>query len=166
MLRGTAAAEETSESYSYTTVSDNSGELVVDIPTNWVYDGSPDGAKSSIWASPDIRRFLDNWDTPGTKITVFPTEDTHTVEEMYNLLAATEFLQACGGYTGPQEYSDSRFLGVLGEWTECGSAGSGYVMLVTVDPGSARLVTMEFQYVTTADIEAANHALQTFNLTD
>ncbi len=161
-----AAAEETSESYSYTTVSDNSGELVVDIPTNWVYDGSADGAKSSIWASPDIQRFLDNWDTPGTKITVFPTEDTHTVEEMYNLLAATQFLQACGGYTGPQEYSDARFVGVLGEWTECGDAGSGYVMLVTVDPGSARLVTMEFQYVTTADIEAANRALQTFNLTD
>ncbi|HWL45698.1 MAG TPA: trypsin-like peptidase domain-containing protein [Ilumatobacter sp.] len=158
-------AEQTSESYSYNQVRDDTNELLVEIPSHWVYDGLPDGAKSSIWAAPDIQAFLQSWDTPGTKITVFPTEDTHTVAEMYDLLSATSFLSACGGYTGAQSYEDSRFLGILGEWTDCGSAGSGYVMLVTVDPTSARLVTMEFQYVTSADIEAANRALQTFNLT-
>ena len=157
-------AEPTSESYSYAAVSDDSGELWVELPSHWAVNGTPDGAKSSIWASPDIQRFLDNWDTPGTKITVFPTEDTHTVADMYNLLASTQFLSACTEYTGPQDYEDSRFVGVLGEWSNCGDAGSGYVMLVTVDPASARLVTMEFQYVTSADIEAAQRAIQTFNL--
>jgi hypothetical protein len=38
-------------------------------------------------------------------------------------------------------------------------------MLVTVDPSSLRLVTMEFQYVTSADIDAATTAINSFNLT-
>jgi serine protease Do len=159
-----AEATETSESYSYTTVTDDTGEVVVDLPTHWVTDGQPDGAKASIWAAPDLESFLNSWETPGTKVTVFPADSPNTVEGLYDLLSNTEFLGSCT-YVGPSDYDDGRFLGILGEWTDCGGSTTGYVMLVTVDPGSLRLVTMEFQYVTSADIDAATTAINSFNLT-
>jgi len=147
-------------------VSNNDGELWVEVPSTWLYDDRDDGAKASIWASPDFNSFLTTWSTPGMKLTVFPTEDTHTVADMYNLLAATDFLQSdCSGYSGPLDYNDGRFIGVYGQWSGCGSNGAGYLMLSTVDPSSARLVTMEFQYITQADLDAAARALATFTLT-
>ena len=160
-----ASAEDTGETYTYSTVFDDTGELYVDLPNTWSYDGQPDGAKASIWASPDFDSFQNSWDTPGTKITVFPAPpaDTHTIQEIYDLLSATTFLANCT-YVGPKDYDDGRFQGILGEWTDCGGTSTGYVMLVTVEPVSNRLVTMEFQYVTSADIDAATTAITTFNV--
>jgi len=169
-----AAAPEAGQAYSeYTAWTDNLEAIQVEVPTSWVeVDGAPwtsdTGANfASIWAAPNLQDFDGTWGTPGVKFNVTADKDKvggHI--QMLDNSRSTAFLSDCS-LDDRYEYNDGFYRGFFDYYTNCGGpGGAGYMILSAVpvqDTGDV-LVFVEIQIVSDADVDAADHILQTFDI--
>jgi len=169
-----AAAPEPGQAYTeYTAWTDDLGAIQVEVPTSWVeVDGAPwtsdSGADfASIWAAPNLQDFDGTWGTPGVKFNVTAEKDKvgghiQSLDDSRNLA----FLGDCE-LDDRYEYNDGFYRGFYDYYTNCGGpGGAGYLILSAVpvqDTGDV-LVFVEIQLVTDADVDAADHILQTFDI--
>jgi serine protease Do len=150
---------------SYTTLTDDTGALTVDVPSTWTStDLTPlvldDGTTTPfIQASPDLAAFNETWTTPGL---VFTSLDGVDIPTALSTFAPSD---ACvdGGIT---DYSDAAFQGQYQVWTDCGGTDTLFVVLAA-EPlsGGTGVVVIGAQIVTDADLDALDQAFATFNTT-
>ncbi len=155
------------QSYTYRTVSDDSGLLVVDVPEQWgdvdgsawTVDGEAIGV--SVKAAPNINDFDNTWTTPG----VFFAASASIAEQMSvnDVLDAFDFSADCQ-YQGRTDYSDEVFTGVYDVWSNCGGQGSTLLTLSAMPQTQDYTVLVITQIVSDADLEALDYILNSFNV--
>ena len=156
---------------SYATVTDDTGALLVEVPTAWAdIDGAEwyldDGTYlgPSITAAPSLNGFWSNWTTPGVFFAAITDVDAGTAPSEYLDPRVEAFSGPCE-YAGRSDYSDSLYSGQYDYFTNCGGEGVVYVALaVTPLDGSNFFIIVEVQVVTQADLEALDHVLNSFIL--
>jgi serine protease Do len=157
----------TAATYSgYTTVTDDSGILTVDVPIEWTdVNGSPwtlsdEVVGVSVSAAPDLNGFNTTWTTPGIFFGASDTliQDFGSMEEVLDLL---DFSDSCT-YGGREPYSDALYSGAYDVWSECGGEDVLYVVLASTPETRDVLILVQVQVVTDADLEALDYILNTF----
>lgn len=150
----------------YTTVTDNSSILTVDVPVEWAdLDGSPwtlsgETVGVSVSAAPDLNGFNTTWTTPGI---FFGASDTLIQEfaSMEEVLDILDFSDSCT-YVGREPYSDALYTGAYDVWSECGGEDVLYVVLASTPETRDFLILVQVQIVSDADLEAFDYILNTF----
>jgi serine protease Do len=155
------------QGYTYTTVTDNSGLLVVNVPEQWgEVDGSPwviDGEEIgvAVLAAPSISGFQETWTTPG----VFFAASASVAQEMSvnDVLDAFDFSSDCQ-YGGRTDYADEVFTGVYDVWSNCGGENSTLLTLSAMPQTQDFTVLVLAQIISDADLEALDNILNSFNV--
>ncbi len=173
---GPAVADEggsTNVSYSsYEWVSDDFGSITVEVPSDWVdVDGSPwldDGGVigASIWAAPDLDDFANTWTIPGVIFNV--SDDLAKLGGYIQLLdiMRENYIQACE-LDGRFEYNDGYYRGSYDYLIRCGGSGGSDLLVLSaipVDGPQEMLILVVVQILSTADLEAADRVLATFDV--
>ncbi len=153
------------ESYTdYVTLVDDTNTISVQVPSAWadtdLVPADADGVPVPwIQASTDIDEFNTSYRVPGMIFAALPTTRPTT-----ELLA--EFAPTAGECVdeGIEPYSDSRFTGEIQVWGDCAGRDVAYVVLVTelITGGEFKFLTI-VQAISTADVEALEVILETFN---
>ena len=159
------SSPESSPAYGdYTSVTDDSGTIIVDVPVDWTdVDGSPlvldDGTEiPDVAASSDLGAFLETYSAPGVEVAATDMSIIDVPTAMGEL-APPECTSA-----GSQPYDDPAFEGQIEFFTDCGGTDTVYVLLAAnYKPQPERIALVKAQIVTDRDFDAAVHALDTFN---
>lgn len=151
----------------YVSLVDDTGQISIDVPTEWSdVDTSPlvldDGTELPfIIASPSIQGFNDTYDTPGLFYGVL-TQPTGDVSGTLASFAPTDTTCVDGGVT---PYEDAVFTGEYQIWTGCGGSESiGVVLVASPIDGSGYQAVIGAQVVSEADLDALDQAFATFNV--
>jgi serine protease Do len=168
-LQGDAGA---GEAYGeYVPVVDDTGAIQVEVPSTWSdVDGSPwttdNGIDfASIYAAPDLQKYGNGWGTPGMQFNV--TAEKEKVGghiEVLDWTRSWDFLGDCK-LDKRYEYNDGYYRGAYDYYKRCGGT-TDYMVLAAVpihDSGDV-LILLEVQIVSNADLDAAEHILQTFDI--
>ena len=152
------------QSYEYTTVTDDTGLLVVDVPTAWddvrtetVTDDT--GEYAQILAAPDVQQFLDTFDVPGMSFAI----DLAAERTVDDWIGASDFSSACTD-TGIEDYDDGLYTGKLQVWTDCGGTGALLAVIAAGPPTGEFSVRVVVQALTEADLEALDRIVQSFRV--
>ncbi|GAB4278251.1 MAG: hypothetical protein Kow0080_29740 [Candidatus Promineifilaceae bacterium] len=155
------------QGYTYHTVTDDSGLLVVEIPEQWsdingnawTIDGEPIGV--SVKAAPNINDFDNTWTTPG----VFFAASASLTEQMTftDVLDAFDFSSDCE-YGGRTDYQDQVFTGAYDIWRNCGGQNNLLVTLSATPQTQDFVVLVVAQIISDADLEALDHIFNSFNV--
>lgn len=164
----------TDTSYEYTTISDDSGLLLVEVPVSWSdIDGSQWGDASdplglAVRAAPDLQSWNDTWNTPG----VFFGASVELVEGLGNaeLLALPDDIlnldsfdySASCTYDTRYDYSDPVYTGKYDLWTDCGDSGAIFIVLAVLPEDLSYFVLVNVLVITDADLDALDHVLDSF----
>ena len=157
---GAAAAAAT---YEYESVTDDLGQIYVDVPTAWTdRQTAPlvagDGSQQAfIAASTDLDEFLNGYAAPGILFArLAPTTDIDAA------LAEYAYTGICTD-GGISDYSDPVFTGKYQVWQDCNGTANDIVTLVAVPADGSYTAVIQAQIVTDADLEALQQAFDTFN---
>lgn len=149
----------------YTSVSDDSGVIVMDVPVEWSdVDGSPlelGGTQvPDVAASSDLEAFFQTYNAPGVEFTATDTSVLDVATAMVEL-APTDCTSA-----GREAYDDPAFTGELEFFTACAGTDTVFVLLAaSYKPEPERIAIIRGQIVTDADFDAIDRVLATFNFT-
>ena len=165
------AAPAAGEAYSdYVAVNDDYGAIRMEVPAAWSdINGQPWSDSGTNWASvyaaPNLQEFDSTWGTPGVKFNV--TRDKEKIGGHIQVLDWTRtqsFLSDCE-LDGRYDYEDGFYRGAFDYYTRCGGTAD-YMVLAAVpiqDTGDV-LIWLEVQIVSQADLDAAEHILDTFDI--
>jgi serine protease Do len=160
----TTTEEGAAESYTeYSSITDDTGTLTMEVPvewsdvngTAWTQDDAEIGPALS--ASPDLDGFNNTWETPGV---FFGVSDqlTMTVEEYLDSL---DFSESCT-FDSRSDYSDGVYTGFYDLWTNCGDAGSSFVVIAAKPEDGSYMALVQVQVVGDADLDAVDRIMNTF----
>jgi serine protease Do len=148
----------------YTTVTDDSGTLAVEIPVEWRdVDGSAwtsdgDVLGVSITAAPNLNNYYNSWSTPG--VFFGASTDLAGVDED-DVLDVYDFSGSCS-YGGRQDYEDPLYSGRFDLWQECGDGEATYIVLAVAPAERDIFILVTIQVNSEADLEALDHILNSF----
>lgn len=146
---------------------DDSQAVYVEVPVEWAeVDGSnwvgDDGTLygSQLMAAPSISGFSTTYTTPGVQILAGAFFGDMTMGELVDFF---DFSGDCV-YDGRFDYADPIYSGVYDQYSDC--AGQGSVIIVLGAEPAAKNYSMVIlvQAVTSADVDALDHILNTFNV--
>ncbi len=155
-------------SYTYVTITDDTGAISVDVPdewtdvlgTTWTRDGEDLGPGLS--ASTDRQEWLDTWSVAG----VFVGSSALLLQEYGS---AQAYLDSFSGFASEcddelfGDYDDGLYVGVYVIYEGCGSSGASFVRVIATPLESADyLIRFEFQAIEDRDFDALDVALSTF----
>ncbi len=157
---------------SYTYVFDDYSALQVEVPSEWTdVDGSPwvqddliFGA--SLWASSDLQGFIESWTVPGLIFDVSPNVQLlGGLENYLDEVSGYEDFQSCV-YEGREEYNDGLYSGLADYFSNCGGAGTDYVLLMAapIEAPEAFLIELHIQMPDDRDWDAAEHIVDSFEV--
>ena len=167
-----AGGNETGVTYDeYIVVTDESGELEVELPTEWSdIDGSDwmddDGSflGRAIRASSDLQQFYDTWNTPGMFFFVSEARELSS-DEVGELLdnASSSYSDSCT-YDSRNEYDDGSYQGLFDIWSNCGDQEMILIHLAAQPASKDSLVQVIVVVVNDADLDALDHIWNSFQL--
>lgn len=151
----------------YELVSDATGSLQMEVPVEWVafdYDGGflDDAGNTTgvgLGATPDQDGYFGTWNVPGASFYAQPYTDI-TYQEYLDL---NGFPNECTD-GGSESYDDGLYSGLVQVWEDCGGVGTTWVVISASDTESTVDVLVTMQLVTDADIEAAGHVVDSFQV--
>jgi serine protease Do len=153
------------EAYEYTTVTDDTGLLIVDVPVAWsdVQTSTEDlnGEEvPQIVAAPNVDEFLNTYTTPGMSFGISVDGST----QIGDWLSNSDFSADCTD-NGVEEYDDGTYVGSAQYWTECGPDGNAILAVIAAGPEDGSFtVRVVAQLLTEADIEALDRIIQSFRV--
>ena len=159
-----AGITESGDSYSeFVEVSDDSEQIFVEVPAEWddldttaSSDGNP-----SIQASPDLGGDIES--TPILGYTAVQFTSPPDLDEVITQTAAASTGGECEAGT-PNDYSDGVFSGRIQAFVNCGGDDRAWLFVAaTPDNGDSYATVIFGQAVTLADVDALQHAFDTFN---
>ena len=168
-LSGTTDESSTTSYTSYMSISDDSGAIIAQVPSEW---SDVDGASFTddngnlyfdVSAAPDLDAFWGSWDVPGVSVTASSDLAFNETEDsmLDNLLDG--YLESCD-YGGRHSYADPIFTGFYDYYFDCGGVGTAAVVLAASPDDLSYLVLVRFQGVADRDFDALDTVLNTFNV--
>lgn len=146
-------------------VTDDSGQIFVEVPSDWSdvdttasSDGNP-----SIQASPDLEGDLES--TPILGYTAVQFTNAPDLDSVIEQTAAASTGGECEAQA-PGDYTDGVFSGRIQAFVNCGGQDRAWLFVAaTPDNGDSYATVIFGQAVTLADVDALQHAFDTFNTT-
>ena len=150
----------------YVTLVDETGALSVSVPATWtdtntsapwVVDGEEVGYQIS--ASTDLQAWYETYDVPGMFFGA-----SETLAERYTpetLLGEFELRADCT-YDGREEYSDAAYTGFQDFYVACGGTDTEFAVIAAESSDESRILLVQVQVVTDADLEAYDVIVATF----
>jgi serine protease Do len=172
---GTAIEEETGPldtatgagySGEYTSISDDSGALTVEVPIEWAdLDGTAitldDGTElQNISAAPDLAAFFGNWSSPGLSFTA--TDQAMTPDEMLDELLA-DAGSSCED-AGRESYDDGLYSGKVQYYANCDGIGAATIGIAAAPADGGFTAFLIIQLASDADIAVLDQIVQTFTV--
>ena len=165
-------AEDTGETYTFTSISDETGQLTVEAPEEW---SDVDGRVATLGnltlpdlrASTDMDAYNSSYDVPGFEFRATSDSTTGDPRAVLNEYAQRSS-QDCAEDLGAQSYSDPLYTGVSQVFANCGGSGASFVWTVVqpIDTSDGDYIAVVgVQILSDADIEALGHILDTFVVT-
>lgn len=165
-------AEDTGETYTFTSISDETGQLTVEAPEEW---SDVDGRVATLGnltlpdlrASTDMDAYNSSYDVPGFEFRATSDSTTGDPRAVLNEYAQRSS-QDCAEDLGVQSYSDPLYTGVSQVFADCGGSGASFVWTVVqpIDTSDGDYIAVVgVQILSDADIEALGHILDTFVVT-
>jgi serine protease Do len=166
----TASAEATTggATYSgYTTVTDDSGALQMDVPTEWsavngagwTFDGETVGR--AITASADLDAYANTWGEPGAFFGASSSlVQSYSVDDLLDYYNWTGECEKDARY----DYQDELYTGKYDLWVNCGEEGSSFLVLAAVPENQEFITLVNILITNDADLEAADQILNTFQV--
>lgn len=161
---------DTGESYSnYVKMQDDTGAIQIEVPAEWddvdgraltrAEDGIPFAA--SIVAAPDLDAYWD-YQVPGIEFSAQPAVPGKlTVNQVLDIF---DYRDECE-YVGREPYSDSLYTGAYDHYTNCAETESALFVVASFPEDETFVNTIVIKALTDADLDAADHALATFQVT-
>ena len=143
----------------YTSLSDDSGAITVDVPVEWSdTDGRPNAEFGpSIFAAPDLTSFLETYDTPGVIVEyssdLGPGDITRVLDEL--------ILSECTSM-GRDVYDDPLYTGEFEFFTDCLGGNTAALTVAAAPPDGSFLVRVFVQVVDDRDLDAMDQILNSF----
>ncbi len=150
----------------YVEIGDDSGAIIVEVPTSWTdIDGSAWEDESGVLggalaSAPDLAGFYESFDVPGLNLLASTVLGTSDINE---LLDQFDFTSECT-YDSRSAYEDPVYIGAFDLYVACGDQDALIVVLAAKPEDQSHVVVLIGQAVTEADIDALDHALDTFNV--
>lgn len=171
-LAGEATADDAAaEAYAeYTTITDETGAIEVEVPTEWSdVDGAPyvgeDGLRRiDVRAASDLASFAESWNTPGM---VF-TASSEVAEVSSETALLDELLEPLSGectYEGRQPYEDPIYTGSYDVYSNCGGVGATYVVIGAVPEARDFVIRVQVQANSDRDFDALDRIIDSFVVT-
>ena len=163
---GQSAAGGAPTAYSgYTTVSDRSGVLSLEVPvewedvtdSDWVWKDETVGIR--LIATTDVDSVFESWGTPGVLFNV----STSLIEDNgpEDLLESIDYSETCT-YEGREEIVDGYYTGAYDVWSGCDNGNSRAVIVSVVPETQDFIVLFEIYIAGEADVEALDYILDSF----
>jgi serine protease Do len=169
-----AGVQSGGSAYTYSNVTDGTGQLSVDIPDQWTdFDPSPplntygvsiDFGPAMV-ASTDLATFQTSYDVPGMVFTATSASTTQNTQAVLSALEGDQNVSGCSTVEPAQPYSDPLYTGQSQLYTDCGSAGAAFVWIAVEDIDETFIAVVGVQLLTDADAEALEAILDTFVVT-
>lgn len=164
------AAEEVAPALSYVTITDDSGEITVNVPESWadvvsddwtLDDSGPVGV--ALTAAPDVADFNDRWDVPGIFIGV--SDELGADLTPAEAVDVFDFADTCA-YDDRYDYSTDLIEGVYDVWTECDDvADQSFVVFAAKPVGEdTPLIFLYINLISEEDIEAFGEVLASLSV--
>jgi serine protease Do len=158
------AMPSTPEYSDYVEVTDDTGQIIVEVPSSWAdVDTAPfdvgDGVPVPyIAASPSLDGYRTTYTTPGLEFALFDP-----VDDLDEALATFSFAGDCTD-GGIDDYADPIFTGRFQLWTDCLGTDTVVIVLTAVPADGAYTAVITVQATSEADLEALDHIFNTFNI--
>jgi serine protease Do len=150
----------------YTDVTDDGGLLVMRVPVEWDdVNGAPWVTADEVdlgvalSASPDLDGFLGGWDTAG----VFVGATSQVSQTITEALDDADFGGACI-FADRLDYDDGLYQGMFDVWTDCGDAGSTFLVVVAEPPDGSFQVLVQIAIIEDRDWDAADKIISSFEV--
>ncbi len=165
-----SATEEVAPALSYVTITDDSGEITVNVPESWadvvsddwtLDDSGPVGV--ALTAAPDVADFNDRWDVPGIFIGV--SDELGADLTPAEAVDVFDFADTCA-YDDRYDYSTDLIEGVYDVWTECDDvADQSFVVFAAKPVGEdTPLIFLYINLISEEDIEAFGEVLASLSV--
>jgi serine protease Do len=159
---------QTTETYTdYVQIQDDSGSLIMEVPVEW---GEVDGSNwvdenggvlgGALTASTDLEGWRSSYDIPGVQM-LASTQMANS--DMGALLDSFSFSDSCT-YDSRTDYSDPVFTGQYDLYVNCTGVGSTLIVLAAEPADRSYAVVIIAQLITSADFDALDRVLNTFNV--
>lgn len=149
-------------------ITDNSGNLLVEVPSEWsdtngdVWILNDEEIGYAVSASSDRDAYNNTWTTPGMFFGASTSMATqHTVA---SFLDTIDFSSECD-YDGRFDYTDTLYTGVYDTYSNCGGEGGRFTNLVVTPATGGVLLLVQGLLVSDADTDAFNRILKSFTYT-
>ncbi len=158
---GTSATYE-----NYVGIYDEVNSVFMEVPAEW---NDTDGAAwedegeilgASLAASSTLPGFYDTYDTPGVLLLA---SDGLAGSDMNELVDNFDFSEDCT-FDGRSDYEDPVYNGVFDLYIDCLGTGNALIVLAAEPQDGSYAVIIVGQAVTSADLDALDHVLDTFNV--
>ena len=164
---GAGAGEGTAFTYeNYIGIFDDAESVYMEVPEEWsATDGTPwedegEILGASLIAASDLQGFNDTYETPGVQLLA---SNILAGSDMNELVDFFDFSEDCA-YDGRFDYDDSVFRGVYDEYSDCLDSGNVLIILGAEPEDTSYAVILVVQAVTSADLDALDQILNTFNV--
>lgn len=161
-----AGEEETSTYENYVGITDDAESVYMEVPVEWSEtDGAPWEDETgvigaSLSAASSLQGFNDTYETPGVLLLAATNPAGSSMGELVDFF---DFSEDCT-YDGRFDYEDSVFTGVFDQYSDCLDSGNVLIILAAEPEDGAYGVILVGQAATTADLDALDHVLDTFNV--
>lgn len=154
-----AAPADSVPDYTYESVEDDTGTIVVSVPTTWAdRDPSEGGNYVSIATAPDLAAFNDDWAEPGLWVARFSASGSLFVPD-----GDFNYGDECT-YEGRYPYVDAVASGQFEIWSECGGTDTTLLVLQAFRDGEDMPNMLLFQLPSEAELSVLQEALDTFGV--
>ena len=150
----------------YVGIYDEADSVYMEVPVEWAdTDGAPwedegEILGASLAASSNLEGLYDTYDTPGVLLLA---SEGLAGSDMNELADTFDFTEDCT-YDGRSDYEDPVYAGVYDLYVDCLGTGDAVIVLAAEPEDGSYGVIILGQAVTSADLDALDHVLDTFNV--
>jgi serine protease Do len=164
---GIGAQSGGSDDREYTTITDDSGVLSVEVPTDWTdvdgaaFEGIGGHQFIDVRASTNLQQFSESWGTSGVTVSAAEMADDLTPQAIFDSYAG---LTAQCTPTGADAYSDGVYEGQYQYYSQCGGQ-SDFVIVVATPEDQSFVIVVTVAIASDADLPAIEHVMGSFAAT-
>jgi hypothetical protein len=145
----------------YVTVSDDTGFLTVDVPSEWSdVDGTAGLFGPDVTASTDVQQFFQTYNVPGLEFQATDIQTNQTPDEVLDAVSQGQASQ-CTPFER-QDYSDPLYTGRYQEFDDCAGTDTDFVWVAFEPADQSFHGVVGVQILSPADIDALEQALDSF----
>ncbi|MGA1838046.1 trypsin-like peptidase domain-containing protein [Herbiconiux sp. 11R-BC] len=166
---GIGASSGGDDGRTYTTITDQSGTLSMEVPSDWTdVDGAPFTSDTGrkfldLRASTSLQQFSDSWGTSGATLSASPATDEAALDPQVIFDSYASLTAQCGAPKA-DAYSDGVYTGQYRYYSGCGGQ-SDFVIVVAYPADTSYVLVVTVAIASQADLPAIEHVMGSFAAT-